>query len=294
MQKYEIFMFRALRSEKVSITLYLKYRFAEVAQLVEHRLPKPRVAGSSPVFRSIVMMILYRIYQFLIMIPLMAVITFVTAIMTILVSIIGAGRYWAYVLPKWWARAFCLLSFVRVKVVGRDRISQGQSYVFVANHQGAYDIFAIYGYLGHNFRWMMKKALEKIPLVGFSCRVSGHIYVDNSSPSAVRETMETAEKRLSGGMSVVVFPEGSRTPDGRLHRFKRGAYMLATEFNLPVVPLTIDGAYKVMPRSARLPRPGTIILTIHEPIIAPADGHKLEYLMEESRRAIASSLPEEN
>lgn len=94
-------------------------------------------------------------------------------------------------------------------------------------------------------------------------------------------------------MSVVVFPEGARTPDGKMHAFKRGAFILATEFNLPVVPVTIDGAYAVMPRQARMPRPGRIILTIHHPIEASADGHDLPALMKESREAIASSLPED-
>lgn len=161
----------------------------------------------------------------------------------------------------------------------------------MANHQGAYDIFSIYGYLGHQFRWMMKKPLERIPLVGYSCKVSGHIFVDNSSPSAVRETMQTAEKRLAGGMSVVVFPEGSRTLDGRMHAFRRGAFALAVEFGLPVVPITIDGAYRVMRRTAWLPRPGRIILTIHKPIEAPENGrHELAELMEKSHKAIESAL----
>lgn len=240
------------------------------------------------------MMILYRIYQFLIMIPLLAVETILAATLTVIATYLGLGRSLGYYIPKWWARIFCLLTLVKVEVRGRDKISKGQSYVFVANHQGAYDIFSIYGYLGHNFRWMMKKSLEKIPFVGYSCKVSGHIFVDNSSPTAIRNTMETAEKRLAGGMSVVVFPEGARTLDGKMHRFKRGAYVLATEFNLPVVPITIDGAYKVMPRTAKLPRPGRIILTIHNPIVAGADGHDLAELMEQSRAAIASALPEED
>ena len=138
---------------------------------------------------------------------------------------------------------------------------------------------------------MMKKGLEKIPLVGYSCRVSGHIYVDNSSPAAVRATMAEAEKRLSGGMSVVVFPEGSRTPDGKMHAFRRGAFALAVEFGLPVVPVTIDGAYSVMPRQAMLPRYGTITLTIHQPIYPDGEGrHDLAQLMERSRASIASAL----
>ena len=139
---------------------------------------------------------------------------------------------------------------------------------------------------------MMKKSLENIPFVGFACRRAGHIYVDKSSPSAIRQTMETAEKRLAGGMSVVVFPEGARTLDGKMHAFRRGAFMLATEFNLPVVPLTIDGSFKVMPRGSWLPRPGHITLTIHQPIVAPADGHQLATLMEQSHDVIARSLGE--
>ncbi len=237
-------------------------------------------------------LIVYRIYQILIMLPLLLVATILAATLTIIVTFLGGARWWGYQVPKYWARIFCLLTLVKVEVRGRGNIEQGRSYVFVANHQGAYDIFSIYGYLGHNFRWMMKKSLEKIPLVGFSCKVSGHIFVDNSTPRAVKETMETAEKRLAGGMSVVVFPEGSRTPDGKLHRFKRGAYILATEFNLPVVPVSIDGAYSVMPRTAKLPRWGKIVLTIHKPILPGKDGHDLAALMEESRMAIASALPE--
>ena len=238
------------------------------------------------------MLILYRIYQIVVMIPLLLVLTTLTALLTIVACALGGARWWGYHLPKWWARLFCALSLVRVRVRGRDNISTGRSYVFVANHQGAYDIFAIYGYLGHNFRWMMKKSLERIPLVGYSCRVSGHIYVDNRTPHAIRQTMQTAERRLTGGMSVVVFPEGARTPDGRLKRFKRGAYILAEEFGLPVVPVTIDGAYSVMPRQARLPRWGTITLTIHKPIEAPEAGHSVEQLIADTRAAIAAVLPE--
>lgn len=237
------------------------------------------------------MIILYRIYLICIAVPILLAATILAALLTILVSAIGIGRTAGYWIPRCWARLFCILCLVRVKVTGRGNITKDTSYVFVANHQGAFDIFSVYGYLGHNFRWMMKKSLEKIPLVGYSCRVSGHIFVDNSTPSRTRETMETAEKQLSGGMSVVVFPEGARTRDGRMHAFRRGAFQLAMEFGLPVVPLTIDGAYGIMPRGSILPRYGTIRLTIHKPIYAPEGGrHELSSLMEESYAAVASAL----
>ena len=91
------------------------------------------------------MLILYRIYQIVVMIPLLLVLTTLTALLTIVACALGGARWWGYHLPKWWARLFCALSLVRVRVRGRDNISTGRSYVFVANHQGAYDIFAIYG-----------------------------------------------------------------------------------------------------------------------------------------------------
>ena len=238
------------------------------------------------------MLILYRIYQFTIMWPLLLIATILAAVLTILFSFMGVGRTMGYYTPAFWGKIFCWLTFVRVTVTGHENIQDKQSYVFTANHQGAYDIFAIYGYLGHNFRWMMKKSLEKIPLVGYSCKVSGQIFVDNRTNHGIQETMAKAKKQLAGGMSVVVFPEGSRTFTGEVGPFKRGAYTLAVEFGLPVVPITIDGAFDVMPRTAKLPNYGHIKLTIHKPIHPGADGHDLQKLIQESRDAILSSLPQ--
>ena len=227
----------------------------------------------------------YRIYQLLIMAPLMLVATAVASVVTSVGCLLFGGRWWGYYPPMVWARIMCLLSLVRVEVHGREHISKGTSYVFVANHQGAYDIFSIYGYLGHNFRWMMKKSLEKIPMVGWACKRAGQIFVDNHSPQAIKRTMQAAEGQLASGMSLVVFPEGARTFTGEVGRFKRGAYTLAQEFGLPVVPLTIDGAFSILPRTRKIPRYGRIRLTIHPPI--PASDPDL---IDHSRQAILSAL----
>ncbi len=239
-------------------------------------------------------LLLYRIYQLFIMAPLLLVFTTITALTTIIGALIGCGRWSGYVPQVIWSRLFCWLTLVRVSVKGRENIDPNTSYVFVANHTGAYDIFAIAGWLGHNFRWMMKASLRRIPLVGYACEKAHQIYVDNSSASRLRHTMERAESLLRGGMSITVFPEGARTLDGKMHQFKRGAYLLATEFNLPVVPVTIDGAYAVLPRWRILPQWGSITITIHRPIHPdPATGHDLQKLIDESRSAIASCLPPE-
>ncbi len=234
--------------------------------------------------------LLFRIYQIFFMCPLIVVATIVTAVITVAGSALGFGRWWGYYPEIWWARLFCWLNFVSVSAVGHENIDPKTSYVFVANHQSAYDIFSLFGWLGHNFRWMMKESLRKIPFVGWACKASGHIFVDNSSVASTRHTMEAAEKQLSGGMSLVVFPEGARTWDGNMRRFKKGAFRLAVEFNLPVVPVTIKGAFDVMPRFRKLPKPGHISITIHKPIYPEAGGHDIERLMEQSYTAISSTL----
>ena len=140
----------------------------------------------------------------------------------------------------------------------------------------------------------MKKSLEKIPFVGFACRVSRHIMVDRSSASAINQTMVNAKKILRDGMSLVVFPEGSRTPDGKMKPFKRGAFMLATEFGLPIVPLTIDGSFRVMNKTTLNTAPGKIVLTIHRPMQQTGERTKevMESMMAESFAIIKSELDE--
>ncbi len=234
------------------------------------------------------MIVVYRIYQLFIFLPLGLTATAITAVITAFGCALFGGRWWGYYPAMVWSRVMSALTLVKVEVTGHENIRKDQDYVFVANHQGAYDIFAVYGYLNHNFRWMMKRSLEKIPLVGWACKRAGHIFVDTTA-HGIAATMKAAEKQLADGMSIVVFPEGARTLTGRMGRFKRGAYNLAQEFKLQVVPVTIDGAFAVMPRTSKIPRPGHIKLTIHKPIDPDNPS-----VMELSREAIASVLAEEN
>lgn len=233
------------------------------------------------------MLVLFRIYQLLIAAPLLLVATILTALATMIGSILFGGKWWGYWPAHIWARLFCILSFVRVKVYGRENIDKNESYVFIANHQGAYDIFAIYGYLNHNFKWMMKESLSKIPLVGFACKCAGHIMVDRNNPQGIRRTMENARETLKDGMSIVVFPEGSRTKTGYMSAFKKGAFMLASQFELPMIPLTIDGSYDILTSKGKIPAYGTIIITIHKAVHQEGP---LSLLMQTTHDIINSSL----
>lgn len=236
------------------------------------------------------MNLLRKIYLVCIAAPIFIVITFLTAVVTIIATAVGGNRFWGYWPAHIWSRMVCFLAGVKVEVRGRENIDRNTSYIFVSNHQGAFDIWAIYGYLNHNFKWMMKKSLEKIIFVGYACKRSGHVFVDSNSLQSIKDTIANARHQLKDGMSLVIFPEGTRTKTGEMGDFKRGAFMLAGEFRLPVVPLSISGAFEIMPRNSYFPRSGKIILTIHQPIIPGEKGFNTRVLMEQCRSEIQSDL----
>ncbi len=240
------------------------------------------------------MRIVYLLYVLLIAVPVLLIATILTALITIIGSIVGNPRYWGYVPGKIWSKVICTVLLIPVTVVGREHLSPDKSYVFVANHQGAFDIFLIYGYIHRNFRWMMKKSLRNIPLVGKACANAGHIFVDRSGPKKVKESIIQAKESLVDGVSVVIFPEGARTFTGHMGYFKRGAFQLAADLELDVVPLTINGSFNILARTAKLPHRHPLQLTIHPPI--PFKGHTgkdIKATLDEAYQVIESGLVEE-
>lgn len=238
---------------------------------------------------------LYRTYQLLIALPLIAIYTIITSLIVIIGCSLGNGHFWGYYPGKWWAQFIIRILMLPVKVEGRENLVEGQSYVFVANHQGAFDIFLIYGFLCRNFKWMMKRQLRQMPFVGKACEAAHHIFVDKRGASKIRATYDSARQTLQGGMSLVVFPEGARTFTGHMGVFKRGAFMLADDIELPVVPLTINGSFDIMPRTRDMKwvvwHP--LRLTIHKPIQPIGKGaDNIKYLEEESYKVVMSGLEE--
>lgn len=224
------------------------------------------------------MKILYRLYQLCVVLPLFLLASVVTALTTVVGCLVGNGHFWGYYPGKYWSRLIVRLLFLPVKVEGRENLSDGQSYVFVANHQGAFDIFLIYGFLNRNFKWMMKRSLRNVPLVGMACAYAHHIFVDRSGVSKIKATYDEAREVLRDGMSLVVFPEGARTFTGHMGKFRRGAFMLADELQLPVCPLTINGSFNVMPRTRdwHWVTWHPLTLTIHKPIEQKGKGREFE------------------
>ncbi|MBQ5936696.1 MAG: 1-acyl-sn-glycerol-3-phosphate acyltransferase [Bacteroidaceae bacterium] len=240
------------------------------------------------------MKILYRLYQLLIALPIIILTTALTAIVTIIGCTFGKARTWGYYPAMVWSRLMCWVMLLPVKVEGRELLDKKQSYVFVANHQGPYDIFLIYGFLGRSFRWMMKKSLRNMPLVGKACESAGHIFVDKSGPKAIHKTYEQGRKVLQNGVSLVVFPEGARTFTGHMGKFRRGAFGLADELQLPVVPITIDGSFDVLPRQKGINFVTwhRLRLVIHAPIEPSSQGPEdIQRILEQSYETIMRDLP---
>ena len=211
---------------------------------------------------------IYRLYQLLVVLPLALVLTIIIMLVVVLGCMLGDGHYWGYAPGRWWSRLLLKLFLIPVKVEGQAQLEKDQSYVFVANHQGAFDIFLIYGYLNRNFKWMMKYQLRNIPLVGYACEKSHQIFVDKRGPKKIKASYDAARDTLKDGISLTVFPEGARTFTGHMGFFRRGAFSLADELQLPVVPLTINGSFNIMPRMRdwHFANWHPLTLTIHQPI----------------------------
>ncbi|MDD7727996.1 MAG: lysophospholipid acyltransferase family protein [Alloprevotella sp.] len=240
------------------------------------------------------MNILYKVYQLFIALPIIFVATVLTSLITILGGFINAHVF-GYYPGRIWSKVVLRVLLLPIHVEGREHLQPRQSYVFVANHQGPVDIFLIYGYLGRNFKWMMKKALRKMPLVGVACEKARHIFVDKSGPKAIKETIDKARATLQNGTSLVVFPEGSRTFTGHMGLFRKGAFQLADDLQLPVVPVTIDGSFDVLTRMAgfNFVHWHPLRLVIHKPIPPVGEGKEdIKHTMEEAYRVIMNSLPE--
>ena len=226
-------------------------------------------------------------WTILVFFPLVAVTTVFWGFWAVALS--ALSRRLAFYSGAIWAWCLCWASFVRVRVEGRALARRGQSYVILCNHQGDFDILALYGFLGRQFRWVIKQELRRVPFLGWGCAAIGHIFVDRSNSRAAIASLEAAKPRLAGGVSVLFFPEGTRSTDGRLLPFKRGGFVMARQLGLPILPVTISGSLRVLPKRCLFPRPGTIRVRFH-PEIDTAAGASLEEIVERTRAAIESGL----
>ncbi|MBO4596597.1 MAG: 1-acyl-sn-glycerol-3-phosphate acyltransferase [Bacteroidaceae bacterium] len=241
---------------------------------------------------------LYKIYQLLIALPIIVAQTIITSFLMVIGALIH-NDYLCFQPAVWWGKVIIGSLGMKVKVYVDEgvELDPNQSYLFVANHQGAFDIYIIYAALNRHFKWMLKKELLKIPFVGWACSATNQIAVDKSNPRKIAETIKQARETLQGGTSVMVFPEGARSFCGHMGEFKRGAFLLSDKLQLPVVPITINGSFDCQPRTQgyvsfvnRVP----LSVTIHKPISPKGKGAEaMTELLNESWNVINDGLVKE-
>ena len=207
----------------------------------------------------------YILYQFVIAWPLLAVLTMFTAIFTVC-TVHWRNAEFVHKVQQFWSRSFFWLMFLPVSVDGTEHIQPNQSYVFVSNHQSMFDVWLVYGWLPVIFKWLMKAELRKVPFVGTGCKAAGHIFIDRRNAKAAMESLKEVEKQLTNGVCTVIFPEGTRTATGEMGRFKRGAFQIAIDLGLPVIPLSLSGCFDIMPKGALTVRRHAAHMHIGEPI----------------------------
>ncbi len=232
--------------------------------------------------------LLYQPYKLLIFLPVVVIATNILGGLIIILISLGLPRL-ARPLPVLWARVNALAAPARVRVTGRDQFDPNQSYVVVANHQSHFDILAIYGWLGIDFRWVMKMELRKVPVLGLACEKLGHVYIDRGNHQRAQASINAAKQQLQNGTSIFFFPEGTRSLDGRLLPFKKGAFKLAKELQLPILPVTITGSHEILPAKTLNLFPGAVDIIIHAPIAVDENSCE-ETLLAQAREKIASRL----
>ena len=234
---------------------------------------------------------LYLVYFWLLFIPVLVLLTLSLGIICLCIAPVVGPRAAGRLTAVPWARFGLLASGVNVRIIGREHVDPRQSYVIVANHLSHYDIWVLYGCLGIDIRWVAKMEVRSIPVVGIACVALGHVFIDRSNRKQAIESLEQAKAQIVRGTSIIFFPEGTRSRTGELRPFKKGAFRMAADLQLPVLPITLEGTFEVLRPGTPWVNPGEVVVTIHPPIPAPdATDQALADLEQRSRAAIASAL----
>jgi 1-acyl-sn-glycerol-3-phosphate acyltransferase len=199
------------------------------------------------------------------LIPAITLYTIVLGTLSLTSSLFQKTGYFAHWCARTWSRLILVTTGVRVDVIGLERLEPGRTYVFVSNHQSFYDIPILFRFLPYQLRIISKESIGRFPFLGWHLRRTGHMLVDRSRRSQTR-VFDWASRLTASGLSLIVFPEGTRSRDGRVAEFKGGSFFLALDAGLPIVPISVIGSRHVMLKGRLATYPGHVRLVIHDPI----------------------------
>ena len=213
------------------------------------------------------------------------------AILAILISLVDPTGKGPHQVARTWAKSILIAGRIKVKVKGLSKIDPTTSCIYMCNHQSNFDIPVLLAYLKVQFRWLAKAELFRIPLFGFAMRRAGHISIDRTDRQAAFISLKTAAKTIREGASVIIFPEGTRSPDGNISPFKKGGFVMALDSGIPIVPVILHGTRSIMPKKQLRIVPGTVVVEITEPIdISGYTKKNKEALMDRIRNIICEAF----
>jgi len=225
---------------------------------------------------------------------LVVIAVIVTAFMSscaFLFPLISPGENKVHKIANLWARMLLWLTNTRVDVIGKENVLMEKPQIFMANHQSDFDILIVLAYIPGQFRWIAKKELFKIPVFGKAMRNAGYIEIDRQNHEKALKSLDEAAQKIREGKSVVTFPEGTRSRDGKIRPFKQGMFHLAIQAGVPIVPISIIGAHEIMPKRTLKLKPGRITMVIDRPV--DVSGYTLETrseLIEKIRQIIVGNF----
>ena len=163
---------------------------------------------------------------------------------------------------QWWANSILWVAGIKVQARGIENLDPNKPFVFMCNHQSNFDILVLFSALPAQFRWIAKAELFKIPLFGQSMRGAGYISIERKDRKKAIQSLKQAAERIKTGTSVMIFPEGTRSPDGNIGEFKKGGFVLAYDAGVPVIPIVLNGTWSIMSKDSLRIKPGKVILSV--------------------------------
>jgi len=171
-----------------------------------------------------------------------------------------------HLIARLWARFILFVSRIKVTVNGLSNVDPANSYIYMSNHQSNFDIPVLLTYIPGQFRWLAKAELFKIPIFGHGMRGAGYISIDRFDRHSAFQSIDQAAKKIKDGVSVMIFPEGTRSTDGSIRPFKKGGFIMAVDSGVPIVPVIIRGTWPIMSKDSLRINPGDVHLEIKQPI----------------------------
>ena len=217
------------------------------------------------------------------------------SVIAIIASLFSRTGDFVHLIARIWARSILMASRVHVRVDGLSNIEPDKSYIYMANHQSNFDIPVLLGYLPVQFRWLAKAELFKIPMFGRAMLAAGYVKIDRFNQQSAFESISEAAQKMKNGVSVMIFPEGTRSKDGRIRPFKKGGFVMAVDSGVPIVPVIIRGTWPIMAKSSLRINRGDVEMEIAEPIDTIGYTRETkEELMEKVRTVICQKFDKAN